>query len=144
MAYAAWSVIAGETPTASKWNVLGTNDADFDSRIAALVADKTLQTAADGATVTLNLANGLMWHTTIAGNRTIALSNVRAGVPFVLIIKQDGTGSRTVTWFSTITWVNGVAPTLSTAANAADAFVFMPKVGSTNTFYGIPAGNGMV
>ena len=30
MAYASWSVIAGETPTASKWNILGTNDADFD------------------------------------------------------------------------------------------------------------------
>lgn len=30
MAYAAWSVIAGEQPTASKWNILGTNDASFN------------------------------------------------------------------------------------------------------------------
>ena len=30
MAYAAWSVIAGEQPTTSKWNILGTNDASFN------------------------------------------------------------------------------------------------------------------
>lgn len=30
MAYAAWSVVFGEQPTASKWNILGTNDAAFN------------------------------------------------------------------------------------------------------------------
>lgn len=30
MAYAAWSVVAGEQPTAAKWNILGTNDASFN------------------------------------------------------------------------------------------------------------------
>jgi hypothetical protein len=30
MAYTAWSVIAGEQPTAAKWNILGTNDASFN------------------------------------------------------------------------------------------------------------------
>lgn len=29
MAYASWSVVFGEQPTASKWNILGTNDAHF-------------------------------------------------------------------------------------------------------------------
>lgn len=29
MSYAAWSVVFGEQPTASKWNILGTNDASF-------------------------------------------------------------------------------------------------------------------
>ncbi len=29
--YAAWSVIAGEQPTAAKWNILGTNDASFNT-----------------------------------------------------------------------------------------------------------------
>lgn len=29
MAYQAWSVVFGEQPTASKWNILGTNDASF-------------------------------------------------------------------------------------------------------------------
>lgn len=30
MAYAVWSVIAGEQPTAAKWNILGTNGASFN------------------------------------------------------------------------------------------------------------------
>lgn len=30
MPYAAWSVIAGEQPTAAKWNILGQNDASFN------------------------------------------------------------------------------------------------------------------
>lgn len=29
MAYTAWSVIHGETPSAAKWNILGSNDAGF-------------------------------------------------------------------------------------------------------------------
>jgi len=30
MAYSSWSVIYGEQPSASKWNILGTNDASFN------------------------------------------------------------------------------------------------------------------
>lgn len=30
MAYASWSVVFGEQPTAAKWNILGTNDASFN------------------------------------------------------------------------------------------------------------------
>lgn len=31
MAYQAWSVVFGEQPSAAKWNILGTNDATFDT-----------------------------------------------------------------------------------------------------------------
>ena len=30
MAYASWSVVFGEQPSAAKWNILGTNDASFN------------------------------------------------------------------------------------------------------------------
>jgi hypothetical protein len=33
MAYASWSVVFGEQPSAAKWNILGTNDAYFDEYI---------------------------------------------------------------------------------------------------------------
>lgn len=33
MAYASWSVVAGEQPSAAKWNILGTNDAFFEDFI---------------------------------------------------------------------------------------------------------------
>lgn len=35
MAYASWSVVFNEQPSASKWNILGTNDAYFDSIIGS-------------------------------------------------------------------------------------------------------------
>lgn len=35
MAYTAWSVSFGEQPSAAKWNILGTNDAYFDSLIGS-------------------------------------------------------------------------------------------------------------
>lgn len=53
MSYTPWSVIAGETPTATKWNLLGSNDADFDSRLGNL-EDKRVTTIASSATPTPN------------------------------------------------------------------------------------------
>jgi hypothetical protein len=35
MAYASWSVVFGEQPSAAKWNILGTNDAYFDGLLDA-------------------------------------------------------------------------------------------------------------
>lgn len=48
MAYVAWSVVFGETPSASKWNILGTNDQGFfdGTGVAAL------------SVITASLANG--------------------------------------------------------------------------------------
>jgi hypothetical protein len=81
-------------------------------------------TATDGATVTFDLAVNNKWQVTIAGNRTLALSNTTNIPAFSINIKQDGTGSRTVTWFSGITWAGGTAPTLTTGANKTDSFGF--------------------
>lgn len=33
MAYSSWSVVFGEQPSAAKWNILGTNDAQFNSLV---------------------------------------------------------------------------------------------------------------
>lgn len=35
MAYQSWSVVFGEQPSAAKWNILGSNDAYFDSLIGS-------------------------------------------------------------------------------------------------------------
>jgi hypothetical protein len=74
----------------------------------------------DGATVTFNCATSNIHSVTLGGNRTLALSNDKAGQCILLRLKQDGTGSRTVTWFSGISWAGGSAPTLTTTANKAD------------------------
>ena len=38
----------------------------------------------------------------------------------LLVILQDGEGSRTLTWPGTMKWIDGTAPTLSTGAGAID------------------------
>jgi len=42
----------------------------------------------------------------------------------LLVLVQDGTGSRTATWPATVKWPGGTAPTLSTGANAVDIISF--------------------
>lgn len=59
---------------------------------------------------------------TLTGNATFTLSGAVTGqtTDIRLVLRQDGTGSRTVTWPGSITWAGGSEPTLQTAANAVD------------------------
>jgi hypothetical protein len=84
-----------------------------------------LTTATDGATVTFNLATSRRQIVTLGGSRTLALSNDADGMAFTVILKQDGTGSRTVTWWSGIKWPGGTVPTLTTTAGKYDVFAFV-------------------
>ena len=45
MAYASWSVVFGEQPSAAKWNILGTNDASFNDGTGIAGLYKNLLTA---------------------------------------------------------------------------------------------------
>lgn len=127
MSYAAWSVIAGETPTATKWNILGSNDADFDTRVSQLLDDKTLETVAYASSITFNLANGKFWRTVLTGNPTLAISNLEVGVPFGILLEQGTGGSHTISsWFDYIEWPSASEPPLSTAEGESDLFIFTP------------------
>src|SRR5574343_610074 len=100
-----------------------------------------ITTDSDGATITFNLATS-NWHTvTLGGNRTLALSSVGTNQQFTIVLIQDGTGSRTVTWFSTIKWAGGAAPTLTTTAGGIDVFTF--KQISSGQYYGFVAGQAL-
>lgn len=86
--------------------------------------------AAGTATCDCSLANEHRI-TMPAGNITIALSNVTNAQKFIISITQDGIGSRTVTWFTTIKWAGGTAPTLTTTASKRDIFGFIRTGSST-------------
>lgn len=81
----------------------------------------------DGTTITFDLGNGVntKHRVTLGDNRILALDNVSAGQTFMIRLEQDDVGSRTVTWFDTIKWSGGSAPTLTTTANKADLFGFI-------------------
>jgi hypothetical protein len=98
-------------------------------------------TATDGATVTFDLSTYKKQRVTLAGNRTLALSNVSAGDVFMIALIQDAVGGRTVTWFSTIKWADGVVPTLTTTADKADVFGFIQI--SIGNYYGFIVGQNL-
>jgi len=66
-----------------------------------------------------------MHYMTLAGNRTLAVSNAHPGQRFNLTLKQDSTGSRTVAWWSGIAWPGGTTPTLTTTGGKSDIFEFL-------------------
>lgn len=55
----------------------------------------------------------------------LTLSNGSNGKVYRLLLKQDATGGRVVTWSTTVKWRGGSAPTLSAGANAEDILTFV-------------------
>lgn len=84
-----------------------------------------IQTNTDGATITFDMDVSNTHTVVLGGSRTLAVSNVDAGQKFITRLEQDGVGSHTVTWFSTIKWAGGSAPTLTTTPNKTDVFGFI-------------------
>jgi hypothetical protein len=76
------------------------------------------------STITLDLANGSVQIITLGGNITYTFPTPVAGKSLTLIQKQDGTGSRTVTWPASVKWPAGTAPTITSTASKADKFIF--------------------
>jgi hypothetical protein len=81
--------------------------------------------------ITLDLANGTVQIITLTGNCTYTFPTPVAGKSFTLIHLQDATGSRTVTWPSTVDWPSATAPTLTATALRADKFVFTAISGTS-------------
>ena len=100
----------------------------------AHVADNQITTAKIGyAEATLTDESTISWDAstsdvakvTLAGNRTLgAASNGTTGQFVSLLIIQDGTGSRTLTWNAVYEFKDDEAPTLTTTAAKGDLFVF--------------------
>lgn len=110
--------------------------------LASTGGQETISTLnATGAT-TLNLSNGNVFNVTLTGNTTFTFSGATAGkaCSFALYKKQDGTGSRTVTWPASVKWSGG-APTLTTTANSIDILVFETLDGGTTWFGSIVGTN---
>lgn len=85
----------------------------------------TVSALTDGATITPDFAVANNFSLTIGGNRTLANpSNLTAGQSGVIVITQDGTGSRTLAYGSYFKFSNGTAPSLTTTASAVDVLAY--------------------
>lgn len=93
--------------------------------VAAAGAAQTL-TAVDGGAATFDL-------TLSAADCTLTLAGSTAGKAstVTVLLRQDATGSRTVTWPSNIVWNGGLPPTLSTGAGYYDVVTLSTVDGGT-------------
>ena len=93
-----------------------------------LLADKGYiaeTTLTDGATISWDMSTQSVAKVTLGGNRTIAApTNGSTGQFASLLVAQDGTGGRTLTWNAVYEFASDTAPTLTATASLGDLFVF--------------------
>ena len=80
----------------------------------------------DGATIAVDLSLGNNFSVTLGGARTLGdPTNATAGQSGVIVVTQDGTGSRTLAYAGTkYKFAGGSAPTLTTTAGAVDVLAY--------------------
>lgn len=95
----------------------------------------TVSLTASGS-ATLNLNDADVFIVTLAANSTISFSNPPASGTFkniLVILLQDGVGNRTAS-FTNARYTDGVAPVLTTTANARDVLSFFTYDAGSNYF----------
>lgn len=121
---------------------IGTNVQAYDAATAKTNAVQSFTVAqrgsitalTDGATITPDLAAANNFSVTLGGNRTLANpTNQTAGQSGVIVITQDGTGSRTLAFGSNWKFAAGAAPTLTTTASAVDVLAYFVESASRIT-----------
>jgi len=100
------------------------NNPTFTGTIDDSQAATRNQTLTDGATISWNTNLGTVATVTLGGNRTLSNpTGLRVGT-YMLIVKQDATGNRTLTWGTAYKFPAGAKPPLTTTANAIDIISF--------------------
>ncbi|MGV6871743.1 hypothetical protein ACUSIJ_03500 [Pseudochelatococcus sp. B33] len=85
----------------------------------------------DAPAIAVDMALGIVFAVTLGGNRTLAApANQIAGRSGLVIVKQDGTGARTLS-FATDWQFQGGVPELSTAADAVDIVAWYVEAAGT-------------
>jgi hypothetical protein len=114
------SVTGGDTNIGLSITTKGTGLIKFND--SAYFPEATLT---DGATITWDVSTSPVAKVTLGGNRTLsAPTNGATGQFISLLVIQDGTGSRTLTWNSAYEFASDTAPTLTTTASLGDLFTF--------------------
>ena len=86
----------------------------------------TVVALTDGATIAVDLSLSNNFSVTLGGNRTLGdPTNVTAGQSGVIVVTQDGTGSRTLAYAGTkYKFAGGTAPVLTTTGGAVDVLAY--------------------
>ena len=96
-----------------------------DSSVTAIKLGYAEATLTDGATIAWDVQSAPVAKVTLGGDRTLnAPTNGVAGQFISLLIIQDATGTRTLTWNAVFEFTADTAPTLTATASYGDLFTF--------------------
>jgi hypothetical protein len=96
-----------------------------DDLITSAKLNYSEATLTDQSTVTWDASTQDVCKLTLGGNRTLAApTNSTTGQFISILVIQDGTGSRTLSFNAVYEFASDTAPTLTTTANLGDVFVF--------------------
>lgn len=96
-----------------------------DANAKMKVSGQYLSASFAQAGTDVNWNNGNVQTRTLTAGVTFTFSNGIAGARYALILTQDTTGSRLVTWPASVKWPGGTAPTLTTTGDKKDAITFL-------------------
>lgn len=99
---------------------------------------ETGTTANSGTAYTFDLSLGNAFTITLTANCTLSFSSPPTSGKLgrcTIVLKQDATGGRTVSWPGSVAWAGGATPTLATTASHSDLF-YLVTVNGGSTWYG--------
>lgn len=114
--------------------------------LASGTSDAVTAHGATGSTETFDVNAAPVHTATLDANCTAtftAPADATRAYTLTLVLLQDATGSRTMTWPASVKWPAGVAPTLTTTASRKDIFTFETHDGGT-TWHGFTSGQNYV
>ena len=122
------------TATTITNHIIGTDVQAFDTDTAKLdtaqewtkTQNFNATTLTDGANISWDASANQVASVTLEANRTLDNpTNMKDGATYILTVKQDETGSRTLAYGTAYKWPGSATPTLSTAASAIDILTFV-------------------
>jgi hypothetical protein len=88
-----------------------------------------------GAAPNIDISSGNFIAATLNQNATFTFSNAPTGVcSFTLLLSNDATPSRTITWPVSVKWPGGTIPSRTTTASAIDIYTFFTINDGTNWY----------
>jgi hypothetical protein len=115
-------------------------DSDFSVSKINGVGNSILATEltySGGTNLIVDLSANTLFYATLTNTAYISFTNVTANESgFILHLKQDATGARSVTWAGNFKFASGTAPTITTNAAAVDQIRFTRSSFVSTNFYG--------
>lgn len=103
----------------------GHNPDGTDKNADAPRSAAVVKVASSGPAQSLDMLSGEVFEITLTANCNLSLVNVPQVTSFGLILRQDGSGNRNVTWSFPVAWPGSSAPAIPESANASAQFTFL-------------------